>query len=67
MVFSVNQSVLDIVKTASVVITPVVYVTTDVMMVGLEQTVTKVVRIFIITSNGNTKGLILILFRIYFE
>ena len=34
MVYSVNQSVLDIVKTASVVITPVVYVTTDVMMHG---------------------------------
>lgn len=43
MVYSVNQSVLDIVKTAWVVITPVVCVTTDVKMVGLDQTVTKVV------------------------
>lgn len=43
MVYSVNQSVLDIVKTAWVVITLVVCVTTDVKMVGLDQTVTKVV------------------------
>lgn len=50
MVYSVNQSVLDIVKTATVVITPVVYVTTDVMMVGLDQTVTKV-RVFFINEH----------------
>lgn len=44
MVYSVNQSVLDIVKTAKLVITPMVCVIMDVMMVGLDQTVPKVVR-----------------------
>lgn len=42
MVYSVNQSVLDIVKTQWVVITPVVCVTKDAMMVGLDQSVQKV-------------------------
>lgn len=42
MVYSVNQSVLDIVKTAAVVIALVVCVTRDVMMAGLDQTVSKV-------------------------
>lgn len=45
MVLSVNQSVLDIVMTAQVVITPVVCVTVDVMVVGQDQTVQKVVHI----------------------
>lgn len=42
MVYSVNQCVLEIVKTARRVITSVVCVTTDVIMVGQGQTVTKV-------------------------
>lgn len=42
MVYSVNQAVLEIVKTARRVITSVVCVTTDVIMVGQGQTVTKV-------------------------
>lgn len=51
MVFSVSQSVLDIVKIARLVITPVVCVTMDVTMVGLDQTVPKVVRIFILSKH----------------
>lgn len=42
MVYSVNQTVLEIVKTTRRVITSVVCVTTDVIMVGQGQTVTKV-------------------------
>lgn len=40
-VYSAKQSVLDIVKTTRLVITLLVCVTTDVMMVGLDQTVQK--------------------------
>lgn len=58
MVYNVNQSVLGIVKTALVVITSVVRVTTDVMMVGLDQTVQKVVRIFIVTKQYEYKRFI---------
>lgn len=42
MVKSVNQNVLEFVKTKSLVITPMVCVTKDVMLGGLEQTVQKV-------------------------
>uniref|UniRef100_A0A8W8NH76 Uncharacterized protein n=1 Tax=Magallana gigas TaxID=29159 RepID=A0A8W8NH76_MAGGI len=41
MVQSVNQNVLEFVKIKSLVITPMVCVTKDVMMDGLEQTVQK--------------------------
>lgn len=42
MVKSVNQNVLEYVKTKSLVITPMVCVTKDVMLGGLEQTVHEV-------------------------
>lgn len=55
-VYSVNQNVLDIVETASVVITLLVCVTRDVMMVGLDGAVPQV-RIFFINEHCKYKVL----------
>lgn len=65
MVYSVNRSVLGIVKTTGLVITSMVCVTTDVVMAGLVQIVQKVVKMLIINKQCVYRGSILIIKNVF--
>lgn len=65
MVYSVNRSVLGIVKTTGLVITSMVCVKTDVVMAGLVQIVQKVVKMLIINKQLVYRGSILIIKNVF--